>query len=92
MPAPTGRVKKVEVPEPDGEALLLENGIVARSALLRQAGNAWKLIEKHSPDRLVILGGNCLVDLAPFAYLNERYAGELAVLWVDGLTSDRNSA
>ena len=32
---------------------------------------------------MVILGGDCLVDLAPFAYLNERYAGDLAVLWVD---------
>ncbi|MFT9096708.1 MAG: arginase family protein [Gluconobacter cerinus] len=31
----------------------------------------------------MILGGDCLVDLAPFAYLNERYDGELAVLWVD---------
>jgi arginase len=82
-PAPTGPVEQVEVPEPDGEALPLENGIVARNALLRQAGNARELIDKYSPDRLVILGGDCLVDLAPFAYLNERYAGELAVLWVD---------
>lgn len=31
----------------------------------------------------MVLGGDCLVDLAPFAYLNERYDGELAVLWVD---------
>ncbi|MEF0941144.1 arginase family protein [Rhizobium sp. BR 362] len=32
---------------------------------------------------MVVLGGDCLVDLAPFAYLNERYEGDLAVLWVD---------
>lgn len=30
-----------------------------------------------------MIGGDCLVDLAPFAYLNERYDGDLAVLWVD---------
>jgi hypothetical protein len=28
---------------------------------------------------------DCLVDLAPFAYLNERYGGELAVLWIDAI-------
>jgi hypothetical protein len=29
------------------------------------------------------LGGDCLVDLAPIAYLSERYGDYLAVLWVD---------
>lgn len=28
-------------------------------------------------------GGDCLVSQAPFAYLNERYAGKLGVLWID---------
>jgi arginase len=82
-PAPIGPVEHVQVPKPDGEALPLENGIIARNALLRQASNARELIEKHNPDHIVILGGDCMVDLVPFAYLNERYAGELAVLWVD---------
>src|SRR5690606_26714626 len=27
--------------------------------------------------------GDCLVSLAPFSYLNEKYDGDLAVLWVD---------
>ena len=58
-----------QVAKPDREALPLENGIIARNALLRQASNARELIEKHSPDRIVILGGDCLVDLAPFAVL-----------------------
>ena len=29
------------------------------------------------------LGGDCLIDLAPMAYLNRRYGGNLGVLWVD---------
>ena len=29
------------------------------------------------------LGGDCLIDLAPMAYLNKRYGGNLGVLWVD---------
>jgi arginase len=82
-PEPTGPVEEVPVSEPTGEPLQLEDGIVARSALLEQQRLARQLIDKHEPDRIVVLGGDCLVDLAPFAYLNERYSGELAVLWVD---------
>ena len=82
-PEATGPIEQVAVQQPDGAALQRENGIVARRALLDQVSDARQLIDKHRPDRLVVLGGDCLVDLAPFAYLNERYDGELAVLWVD---------
>lgn len=82
-PEASGPVEEVKVTKPDGKPLQIENGIVARAALLEQLSNAQQVIEKHQPDRMVILGGDCLVDLAPFAYLNERYDGELAVLWVD---------
>lgn len=29
------------------------------------------------------MGGDCLVNLVPFAYLNKKYQGDLAVLWID---------
>lgn len=82
-PEAQGPVEEVKVTKPDGQPLQLEDDIVARGALLEQLSNAQQVIEKHQPDRMVVLGGDCLVDLAPFAYLNERYDGELAVLWVD---------
>lgn len=82
-PAAQGPVEEVPVIEPDAQPLPHEEGIVGRAALLRQLQGARQLIDKHQPDRLVVLGGDCLVDLAPFAYLNERYDGDLAVLWVD---------
>ncbi|MCD5990310.1 arginase family protein [Pseudomonas sp. CDFA 553] len=82
-PETNGPVEEVHVAKPDGKPLQNENGIVARQSLLEQLSHARQLIEKHQPDRMVVLGGDCLVDLAPFAYLNERYDGELAVLWVD---------
>lgn len=82
-PEATGPVEHVAIAEPDGNALKLENGIFGRQALLTQLREARRLIDQHQPDRLVVLGGDCLVDLAPFAYLNERYDGDLAVLWVD---------
>lgn len=84
-PQTDGPIEEVPVPAPqaDDAALAQEDGIVARSALLEQQRQARRLIDKHRPDRLAVFGGDCLVDLAPFAYLNERYDGELAVLWVD---------
>lgn len=82
-PEADGPVEQVAVAEPSGNGLEVEDGIVARRALLTQANNARRLIDKHQPDRLIVLGGDCLVDLAPFAYLNERYDGDLAILWVD---------
>ncbi|NIF28418.1 arginase family protein [Pantoea sp. Tr-811] len=82
-PAPQGPVEHVPVAEPNPAPLPLEDGIIGRKALLQQFHSARRLIEQHQPDRLVVLGGDCLVDLAPFAYLNERYDGDLAVLWVD---------
>jgi arginase len=83
-PAAEGPVQTVAVPEPKaGETLRLENGIIGRAAVLRQAREARRAIEKHRPARIVTLGGDCLVDLAPIAYLNARYEGKLGVLWVD---------
>jgi arginase len=82
-PPTSGAVATVEVDPPTDAELPLERGIVARTALLRQIVSAERIIQEHSPDLIVVLGGDCLVDLVPFAYLSERYAGDLAVLWVD---------
>jgi arginase len=83
-PLANGPVETVPVPEPKpGETLEVESGIVGRAALLQQARAARQAIEKHHPDRIVTLGGDCLIDLAPMAYLNTRYRGNLGVLWVD---------
>ena len=82
-PEHVGPVEEVPVLPADGTLLTHEEGIVARSTLVAHQRAARRLIEKHIPDKLVVLGGDCLVDLAPFAYLNERYDGEMAVLWID---------
>jgi arginase len=82
-PAASGPVATVEVAEPDGSKLPMEDGIVARSVLLHQLASAEQILKKEAPDKVVVLGGDCFVDLAPFAYLNERYDGDLAILWVD---------
>jgi arginase len=78
-----GPEETIDVPSPGEAELPLEDGIVAKSALLQQARSARSAIEKHAPDRIFTIGGDCLVDLAPIAYLNKRYGGDVGVLWID---------
>ncbi|MGG0412263.1 arginase family protein [Peribacillus simplex] len=65
------------------EGLKVEEGIFARSTVLKQFHDATDILKKHNPDRVVVLGGDCSVELAPIAYLNDKYDGDVAILWVD---------
>src|SRR5262245_9989089 len=72
-PVARGPVETVAIPEPaPDELLVISNGVQDRSAIVRQAKEARRAIEEHQPDRILTLGGDCLVDLAPIAYLNKR--------------------
>jgi len=78
-----GPLEEVGVAMPEGAPLDTVDGVLGREDILRQHEDARQRIEKHRPDRIVVFGGDCGVDLVPFAYLNERYGGDLAVLWID---------
>ncbi|MFC3216124.1 arginase family protein [Novosphingobium panipatense] len=82
-PPHDGPEETVAVPEPDGSSPPVSRGIKWCAALLSQARAAREAIERHAPDRIVTLGGDCLVDLAPMAYLSRRYGEKLGVLWLD---------
>ncbi len=82
-PKAKGPVEEVEVAFDQNGNLENENGIVGRSQIIPQLEQARALINKHQPESLVVLGGDCLVDLAPFAYLQQKYQDELGILWVD---------
>ena len=83
-PPANGPVETVRVQEPrNNEVLEVEEGILGRKAVLSYAREARRLIQKHRPERIVTLGGDCLIDLAPMAWLNEVYDGNLGVLWID---------
>lgn len=82
-PAHEGPEETVAVPAASEQPLEIERGITARTALLSQARAARAAIERRQPERIVTLGGDCLIDLAPMAYLNRLYQGKLGVLWID---------
>ncbi|MDR7127010.1 arginase family protein [Pseudotabrizicola sp. 4114] len=82
-PESSDKTVEVQIDAPDGRDAVSEGGINHRSALIRQLESADAIIRAESPDKIVVFGGDCLVSQAPFAYLNERYGGELGVLWLD---------
>lgn len=83
--APKTDAVTVEVPtiEPDGSPRTEQDGIVERRNLMRQLHSAQDIIHAYSPERVVVFGGDCLVEQGPISYLNKRYEGELGVLWMD---------
>ncbi|MCY8235309.1 arginase family protein [Priestia endophytica] len=82
--APSTNAIQQEVPVSlNEEGLKVEKGIFARSTLLKQLHDAADILKKHNPDRVVVFGGDCGVDLAPIAYLNDKYDGDVAILWID---------
>jgi arginase len=60
-----------------------QDGIEAKEAVTAQLAGALDVIGRHAPDRILTLGGECSVSVAPFSWLAERYGDDLAVLWID---------
>lgn len=87
-PAASGAEEVIPVTDPSRDplasgSLSVDHGMTGRQALVRQLAAAQMAIARHQPETVVVLGGDCLVSLAPFAWLSERYGDRLGVLWVD---------
>jgi arginase len=81
LPAHTGPT--AFVPESDGLGLTKQDGIEAKDAVTAQLAAALRVIEHHNPQRILTLGGECSVSVAPFSWLAQRYGADLAMLWID---------
>jgi arginase len=82
-PPSHGPVEEVPVDAPTDTPLPLENDMRGRSVLVKQIKAAQAIIARHQPRSIAVLGGDCLVSLAPFAWLAEQYGDKLGVLWID---------
>jgi arginase len=81
-PPADGPVAVVPV-DTNQDGLTAIDGVFARDIVLGQLKAALALITEHDPDRIVTLGGECSVSVAPFSYLASKYGDDLAVIWVD---------
>ncbi|HKV99821.1 MAG TPA: arginase family protein [Vicinamibacterales bacterium] len=73
----------VEIDAPDDEALTVEGGVLGLASIASRLPRALAALDERQPARLFTIGGTCGVELAPVSYLNARYRGDLAVVWLD---------
>jgi len=82
--APESGQKTVEVPVTlDINDRAVKNGINSYDAILRQTNAALKLLNENAPERIVTLGGDCAVSVAPFTYMAAKYPNDVAIVWID---------
>src|SRR5215831_2884767 len=60
-----------------------EKGINSYNAILRQTKAALAILQENNPERIVTLGGDCAVSVAPFTYLAAKYPNDIAIVWID---------
>ncbi|MDO4284458.1 MAG: arginase family protein [Eubacteriales bacterium] len=72
----------VEIAPPDGKEKTVQEGIYARDEVLAGIRDAMRKIEDEAPDRIITIGGNCMVSQAPFDYLHGKY-DKVGIVWID---------
>lgn len=82
LPEHAGPTAVVPV-EPGSSGLGERDGVEAKEAVVRQLAAAVEIIDQHGPERILTLGGECSVSVAPFSQLAARYGDDLAVVWID---------
>src|SRR5690349_8613528 len=71
------------IDSPLDEALTVSDGVLGLDSVAPRFRATLAALRAHAPERIVTVGGTCGVEAAPVAYLNERYDGDLAVVWFD---------
>lgn len=73
---------RVEITPPDGTDKKITEGIYAQEEVLAGIQDAAAKIEAENPDKIITIGGNCIVSLAPFDYLHGKYKNT-GIIWID---------
>ena len=73
---------KVEIDPPDGKEHDITDGIYAKNEVIAGIKQAVHVIETARPDKIITIGGNCIVSQAPFDYLHGIYKNA-GIIWID---------
>lgn len=83
LPANDGQpLVKVKIAPPDGKEKTAAEGIYAKDEVFAGIRDAMEKLEREKPDRIITIGGNCIVSLAPFDYLHGLY-DNIGIIWID---------
>lgn len=73
---------RVAITPPDGKQKAITDGIYGKDEVLYGIKDAMEKINAENPDRIITIGGNCIVSQAPFDYLHGKYKNT-GILWID---------
>lgn len=59
------------------------DGVFDRDDIALQTKAALDILNVEKPDKIVTLGGECSVSVAPFTYLADKYKDDVAMIWID---------
>ena len=76
------KLVRVKIEPPTGKPETITEGIYGRKAVMDGINDAKNKIENENPDKIITIGGNCLVSLAPFDYLHGLY-DNAGIIWID---------
>jgi len=60
-----------------------QSGIYAYNSIVENLNKANNIIKDTNPGKILTIGGDCGVELAPVSFLNKQYSNDLAVIWFD---------
>lgn len=72
---------EIEVDDEDIDDIV--NDILGYSKIVTQLKNASLMVSKENPESIFTIGGGCDVEIVPVSYLNEKFNGDVTVLWID---------
>ena len=75
----------VEVPVAKNfhDEVVVTDGVCWKNELIMQQKEAMKILKEKNPDKIIVLGGDCSVEQAPFDYLHGRYPEKTGIIWID---------
>lgn len=77
------QIRLLEIPVDLEEESELINNIRGYQSIITQLNATVRTITDYSPSTIFTIGGNCSSSIASIAYLNHRFKGDLAVVWLD---------
>ena len=73
---------KIDLPSPDSVHAEEKDGIYALDEVILGIQKANNILYEANPDKIITIGGNCIVSLVPFDYLHGLYP-DLGIIWID---------
>ncbi|MCG8365858.1 MAG: arginase family protein [Pseudanabaenales cyanobacterium] len=77
------RISFSQIPISLTYSLVADENILGYSQIFSQLLDACQVIQFHNPERILTIGGDCGVEIAPISFLNKRYDQSLMVIWLD---------